>query len=108
MIEKNHPFTPTDDKTIEKLIEDDHVAVNHMVLPMGEALPEHSANSNVTMIVVRGTVSLVLDSQEVHHYPKGAVLSIPFRTRMNVSNLHPDVLEIFVVKAPSPRSMQGM
>ena len=108
MIEKNHPFTPTDDKLIEKLIEDDHVAVNHMVLPTGEALPEHSTNSNVTMIVVRGTVSLALDGQEVHPYPKGAVLSIPFRTRMNVSNRNADVLELFVVKAPSPRSMQGM
>jgi quercetin dioxygenase-like cupin family protein len=108
MVEKNHPFTPTDDKLIEKLIEDDHVAVNHLVLPQGEALPEHSTNSNVYMIVVRGTVSLALDGQDFRHYPKGSLLSIPFRTRMIVANQHPDVLEFFVVKAPSPRSMQGM
>jgi len=108
MVEKNHPFTVTDSKIIEKLIEDDHVAVNHMVLLTGDALPEHFANSNVTMIVVRGTVTLKLDDQEPHEYPKGSILSIPFRTKMNVSNQGEGAVELFVVKAPSPRMMQGM
>jgi quercetin dioxygenase-like cupin family protein len=108
MVEKNHPFALTDEKTIEKLIEDDHVAVNHMVLLKGDALPEHFANSNVTMLVVRGTVTLKLDDQEPHAYPKGSILSIPFRTKMNVSNQDDGITELFVVKAPSPRMMQGM
>ncbi len=108
MVEKNHPFTVTDAKVIEKLIEDDHVAVNHMVLLTGDATPEHFANSNVTMIVVRGTVTLKLDDQEPRAYPKGSILSIPFRTKINVSNQGAESTELFVVKAPSPRMMQGM
>lgn len=108
MVEKNHPYALTDEKVIERLIEDDHVGLNHMVLRTGDALPEHFANSNVYMIVARGAVTLALDDQEPHAYPKGSILSIPFRTKMNVSNQAADVLELFVVKSPSPRSMQGM
>ncbi len=108
MVERNHPFTRTDAKTIERLIEDDHVGINHMVLGKGDALPEHFANSNVYIIVVRGAVQRVLDDHEAKSYPAGSILSIPFRTKMNVSNVGDAVLEFFVVKAPSPRSMQGM
>ena len=108
MVEKNHPFALADVKTIEKLIEDDHVAVNHIVLAQLDSLPEHSTDSNLYLIVVRGNVEIALDGNEAHRYPKGSLLSIPFRTRMKVSNPSPEVLEFFVVKAPSPRTMQGM
>ena len=108
MVEKNHPFTRTDAKTVEKLIEDDHVAVAHMVLAPGNSVPEHHANSNVYMIVVRGTVRLVLDEQDARDYPAGSLVSFPFRTKMSLSNPGSDILELFVCKAPSPRSMQGM
>jgi hypothetical protein len=30
-------------------------------------------------------------------------LKIPFKTKMNVRNLHPDTLELIVVKAPAPK-----
>ncbi len=105
MVETLHLFTLTDKKVIERIIEDDHAAVNHMVLRGGDALPEHHANSNVYMIVVRGHITLRLNDQEPHAYPQGSILTIPVSTLMNVSNQHGDVAEIFVVKAPSPKLM---
>ena len=107
MLEKTKQFTRTDEKTIEQVIDQDVVMINHMVLPKGDALPEHNANSNVFMTVVRGTVTLQLGSQEAHTYVHGNIIEIPFGTRMNVSNQHDETLELFVVKAPGPRIAQA-
>lgn len=105
MIEKTYPYTQGDSKIIERIIEDDNVAINHMILPRGEALPEHYSNSNVYMIVVRGKVALQLDDQEVHDYVGGSIIAIPLQTKMNVKNHYDEVVELFVIKAPSPKVM---
>jgi quercetin dioxygenase-like cupin family protein len=105
MVENKFEFTKTDTKLIERIIEDDNVGINHMVLPKGDALPEHYSNSNVYMIVVRGQVSLKLDDQDEHVYPSGSIITIPFKTKMNAYNQLDEILEFFVVKAPSPKHM---
>ncbi len=106
MVEKQVRYTLSEEKVIERLIEDDNVAINHMILRKSEALPEHHANSNVYMIVARGEVTLRLDAQEPHDYPAGSIMLIPHQTKMNVSNQHDNSLELFVVKAPSPLHMR--
>jgi quercetin dioxygenase-like cupin family protein len=106
MVENEFRFTVTDEKVIERVLEDDNVGINHMVLRKSEALPEHYSNSNVYMIVARGQVTLRLDDQEPHAYEAGGILTIPYKTKMNVYNERDEVLELFVVKAPSPRVMK--
>lgn len=105
MIEIHHNFTKTDSKHIERIFEDMRLGINHMVLPKDDALPLHSANSNVYMIVVRGMISLKLDEQEQHDYSAGNILIIPVGTKMNVFNENEEVAEIFVVKSPSPSNI---
>lgn len=105
-METKHEFTRTDQKTIEKVVDDTNVAINHMVLPKGEALPEHNANSNAYMIVVRGQLTLKLEGREEHIYPAGSVVAVPYGMRMHPRNKNDEVLEFFVVKAPSPRTMK--
>lgn len=107
MVEKQFRYTQSDSKVIERIIEDDHVGINHMILRKSEALPEHYSNSNVYMIVARGNVTLQLDEQQANTYPAGSIMTIPYKTKMNVSNQDEETLEFFVVKAPSPRVMQG-
>lgn len=107
MVEKPYNYTLTDGKLVERILEDDNVGINHMVLPKGAALPEHYSNSHVYMVVVRGRVTLQLDEQEEHHYPAGTIINIPYRTKMNVFNQDDDILELFVVKAPSPKHFEG-
>jgi quercetin dioxygenase-like cupin family protein len=103
MIEKKFLFQHVHSKLIEKIIDDENVNINHMVLPKGDALPEHYSNSNVYMLVIGGNITLKLDGQEEHIYPAGSILNIPYNTKMNIFNQHDDLLEFFVVKAPSPR-----
>jgi quercetin dioxygenase-like cupin family protein len=105
MVEKRWQFNRSESKLIERILEDDHAGINHVVLGAEDALPEHYSNSHVYMIVVRGTISLQLDEQEPHSYEQGSILQIPFRTKMNVSNQQQEPLEFFIVKAPSPKKM---
>lgn len=103
MIEQKYNFTITDEKAVEKVIQDENVHYLHMVFNKDQGLPEHFSNSNVYMTVVRGRLSIQLDDQDNHEYVAGTVLRIPFKTKMNVRNLHEDTLELIVVKAPAPQ-----
>ncbi|MEA4969510.1 MAG: cupin domain-containing protein [Candidatus Pelethousia sp.] len=104
MVEQIFELAKGNDKAIEKVIFDENVHYLHMVFGQNDALPEHFSNSNVYMTVIRGTLSIGLDEQEIHEYASGTLLKIPYRTKMNVRNLHPDTLELIVVKAPAPKS----
>lgn len=105
MIEKLYSFTLSQEKSVEKILEDDNAAINHMVLPQGESLPEHYSNSNVNIIVIRGAISLVLDDTDEVTYPMGSIINIPYQTKMRITNSIETPLEFFVVKAPSPKTM---
>lgn len=101
MIEKIFNYSTGDEKAVERIIMDDNLDYIHMVFNKDEGMPEHFSNSNVYMTVVRGTLSIGLDEQEVHEYERGNILQIPFNKKMNVKNLHDEVLELIVVKAPA-------
>lgn len=103
MVELEYRLSQTDNKTIEKVIFDENINYNHMILGEGEGLPEHYANSTVYMTVIRGTLSIKLNEQEEHKYSAGTLLKIPFQTKMNVNNFDNAVLELIVVKAPAPK-----
>lgn len=107
MIEKVYNFSTRDLKSIEKLIDDEPLLVNHMVLPKGEGLPEHYSNSNVYMIIIRGTLTLKLEDQSPAVYQSGQIINIPYDTKMNIMNNHNSFLEFFVVKAPNPSVYKG-
>ena len=103
MIEQHFQMTLGNERTIEKVIQDENLHYMHMILNKDEGLPEHFSNSTVYMTVLRGRLSIRLDDQEIHEYTGGSVLKIPFNTKMNVKNIHQDTLEIIVVKAPAPK-----
>ena len=102
MVEQIFKLSRSDDKAVEKVIFDENVHYLHMVFNKEGGLPEHFSNSNVYMTVIRGRLSIGLDDQEVHEYEAGTLLKIPFKTKMNVKNMHPETLELIVVKAPAP------
>ena len=45
--EKKYVYSLTDDKIIERIVDDENINLNHMVLVKGTNLPEHYSNSNV-------------------------------------------------------------
>jgi quercetin dioxygenase-like cupin family protein len=102
MIEQVFKLAKSDKKTIERVIIDENVNYNHMILPKGESLPVHRTNSNVYMSVIKGTLTIALDDQPEHVYESGTVLKLPEGIMMHAVNEHDDILELIVVKAPAP------
>ncbi len=102
MIEQIYELSTRDEKVIEKIIQDENIHYNHMILRKNDGLPEHYSNSTVYMTVVRGMLSIGLNDQIVRQYDRGTLLKIPKNTKMNVKNLSDDVLELIVVKSPAP------
>ena len=103
MIEEIFNLSKSNEKIVEKVVQDDNLDYIHMIFNKDEGLPIHYSNSNVYMTVLQGNLSIGLDDQAVHTYPTGKLLKIPYKTRMNVQNLHDKRLELLVIKAPSPR-----
>ncbi|MDL2205626.1 cupin domain-containing protein [Eubacteriales bacterium OttesenSCG-928-N13] len=103
---KAYQFNQSSVKLIEKILDDDVVMINHMILNQGDALPKHDSNSNVYMIIVRGAITAQLGDESAKRYECGSILNIPGKIAMNISNSDPEQAEFFVVKAPSPRLYQ--
>jgi len=105
MLEKLYQATSTEAFVMEKIVDDDPVNINHIVLAPGEAAPTHVSNSHVHQIIVRGTLSLSLEDGPFNHHPAGTIVAVPFNLKMVIQNQGTDTLEFFVVKAPNPRNM---
>lgn len=101
MLEKKYDYAKTEEKTIERIIDDENIHLNHMILPKGACLPEHFTNSNVYFIIAKGTMSIKLGDQEEQNYTR-CLLNVPFNIKMNVCNKNEEILEFFVVKSPNP------
>lgn len=107
MLEKIYKFKNSNEKIIEKIVDDENVALNHMILTKDTGLPEHYSNSNVYMIITKGTMSIKLDEQDFHKYNAGDIINIPYNTKMNVNNFDEEILEFFVIKSPNPRNYKA-
>lgn len=106
MINEVYNYTLTEEKTIEKIVNDKVVMINHMILPKNDCLPVHDANSNVYMIVAKGIVTLELDKAPAKKFTEGSIINIEFGTNMRVCNKDEEILELFVIKAPGPAYYQ--
>ncbi len=96
-----------DTKTIEKLIGNPEIMINHFMFGENEGLPVHNSNSNVYMIILKGKLSLRLDQLDEQH-SAGEIITIPYDTEMHVRNEQADILEMFVLKAPHPEYFEGV
>ena len=99
MIEQLFTYETADQKTMEQVVREEKLHLNHIVLPNGESFPRHTANATVYMAVIRGSLTIALNDQDAHEYQRGAVLKIPEGTVMQGFNRREDTLELWIVKA---------
>lgn len=98
MNEQAYLLTQGTEKKIDKLVMKQNGQYIHMTFPKGEGLPPHMCNAELFMTVIRGTLSLGLNDQEVITYSAKTMINIPYQTKMNVRNEHDDILELIVIK----------
>ncbi|MGQ9622444.1 MAG: hypothetical protein ACUVTO_03215 [Candidatus Caldatribacteriaceae bacterium] len=61
---KIYHFSSQGAKLIERIVDQEEVQIDHVILPPGEKVPEHYSNSNVYLIVVWGRMSLTLEGEK--------------------------------------------
>lgn len=91
---------PNNEKVVKKVISHEDFSYLQIVLNKGDKLAKYLSNANTYITVVRGTLSIGLGKQEIHQYNAGILLKIPINTKIDVKNLHDDVLELIVIKVP--------
>jgi len=106
MLEIKYDFKSSDVKLVERIVNDENVHINHIILDKGQNMPEHFSNSNVYLIIIQGEMKLTLGEQEAHDYLHGSIVNIPYNTKMFIQNEHSPLLEFFVVKSPNPKNFK--
>ena len=99
MLETIYKFNSSNDKLIEKLVENSILAINHIVLPPLDVLPEHISTANLYLIILGGNITLKLGQQQLANYTKGNIINIPLSTMMKIENQTNELLEFIVIKS---------
>ncbi len=94
-----------DDRGFANLVEDKYLQINQVCLEQGQQVPQHNANSHVTLIVIHGEGTFQVGN-EVSRMGPGKLLRVPFQSPMNIKNESKERLAFLVIKAPHPNEMK--
>ncbi|MBU0607290.1 MAG: hypothetical protein KKI08_05355 [Armatimonadetes bacterium] len=94
-----------DENDRQSVYETDDIQIMRVRLSSGDALPTHNANANVLLVPLQGAVTVAADGAAVIAEPGGAV-SVPYQTRMDVSNQGAAPLTFLVLKTPHPKTFK--
>ncbi len=84
-----------------QLVNEKHLLVMQIALKPGQHVPEHSANSNVHLLVIEGDVIVTLNGKE-NIAPKGSLLPVTHKTLMSIRNTTNENASFLVFKTPNP------
>ncbi|MCF7907468.1 MAG: hypothetical protein K9L86_01115 [Candidatus Omnitrophica bacterium] len=101
---ENIPYN--DDKMgNRKLVDEKHLLVMQIALKPGQSVPQHNANSNVHLLVVRGNdLTVNLDGAD-NQVKKGDLLPVAFQAPMIIKNTGSIDATFLVFKTPNPSEM---
>jgi quercetin dioxygenase-like cupin family protein/heme-degrading monooxygenase HmoA len=87
------------------VVDEPYLLINQVCLEPGQNVPEHQANSNVTLQVVSGEGTFSIDKERVKAGP-GNLLRITPQSFMSIRNESKERLVFLVIKTPHPDAVQ--
>ncbi len=87
------------------LVEEPYLLINQICLESGQFVPEHRANSNVTLQVVFGEGAFEVAGETVKMGP-GNLLRVPLDSPMSIRNESAERMAFLVIKTPHPDSLK--
>ncbi|MEW6333355.1 MAG: cupin domain-containing protein [Thermodesulfobacteriota bacterium] len=87
------------------LVDEPYLLINQVCLEPGQSVPEHRANSNVTLQVVSGEGTFSIDGEKVTA-GQGNLLRVPLNASMSIQNDSSGRLVFLVIKTPHPDALQ--
>ncbi len=88
-----------------KVADEKHLLVMQIALKPGQSVPQHNANSNVHVLVMKGALTIHLDGVD-HQAKEGDLLPVAYGTPMIIKNTGSDNATFLVFKTPNPSEMQ--
>ena len=89
-----------------KLVDEKYFLLMQAALKPGQSVPQHHANSNVHILVLRGEVVISLDGTAVPA-GEGSLVPVVHKTSMNIKNASGRDASFLIIKTPNPREMAG-
>jgi len=87
------------------LVDETYLLINQVCLEPGQNVPEHRANSNVTLQVISGEGTFSNGNEKVKVGP-GNLLRVPLNSSMSIQNESPQRLVFLVIKTPHPDAVK--
>lgn len=87
-----------------KVVDEKHLLVMQIALKPGQSVPQHNANSNVHLLVLRGGLTVNLDGAD-NQIKEGDLLPVAYKTPMVIKNTGNLDATFLVLKTPSPSEM---
>ena len=87
-----------------ELVSENYLQLMQVALKPGQAVPQHNANSNVHLLVVKGEIAVTLNGVEKIAV-EGALVPVAFKTPMSIVNKSKDNASFLLIKAPHPNQM---
>jgi len=88
-----------------KLVDEKHLFVMQIALKPGQQVPQHSANSNVHLLIIEGEIIVTLDGKDTVA-TKGDLLPVTFKTLMSVRNASKENASFLNIRSPNPSEMK--
>lgn len=93
-----------EDRGFANLVDEKYLQINQVCLESGQQVPQHNANSNVTLVVIHGEGTFYVGN-EVTRMGPGKLLRVPFQSPTSIKNESKERLAFLVIKAPHPNEI---
>jgi quercetin dioxygenase-like cupin family protein len=87
------------------LVDEAYLLINQVCLEPGQNVPEHRANSNVTLQMISGEGTFSIGSEKVKT-GAGNLLRVPLNALMSIQNESSERLVFLVIKTPHPDAVK--
>jgi len=97
---ENIPYN--DDKMGSRKVADTKpMLIMQIALKAGQSVPQHNANANVHLLVIKGELEVDLDGK-CNYLKEGDLLAVDYQTRMTIRNSGAGDAMFLVLKTPNP------
>jgi quercetin dioxygenase-like cupin family protein len=87
-----------------KIVDEKHILIMQIALKSGQIVPQHNANSNVHLLIIRGALTVNLAGID-NQAQEGDLLPVAYQTPMTIQNTGSGDATFLVLKSPNPSEM---
>ena len=87
-----------------KLVDEKYALIMQAALRPGQRVPQHNANANVHLLILKGDVVVNLDGIDTR-LKEGALFPVAHKTPMHVRNESQENASFLIIKTPNPSEM---